>query len=808
MFAQLIDLLTNHDCVLFSGFYLILILNSISFFSFSTTLVILIAGLVFYASKLIIWISNLTSKQPIVPYDWLDELAHHKVITLVNEKLDLSNITHCGQEISLENETFRISENICKDYIVPWCTTISPDSAFPADAERAIFELIHTILRKLSSTDVIEFSKDILDWFELICSPSNRDKINLNDEEMNIFLETCTEKVLKSCSASTLSLTEIKDKLYGNEFNDPLILMIKELLAKAAIIPIVDLISDPEFLTSCVARLFGIKIRDDALYELDGIQDFLQNNPDPFPNLLLKNLPDGTVRSISVDGNITNISELSQINSEANDKKFKLHKRSLSQPDLMANNQQRLMDSLSCETGIDLDSLPNPSSRVFRNIRINKWELVKNSREMYIVYIISVDALFEEVHPEKMFPPSPVENLTSATEEEETREECVASSLIWKNLTIKHRFREFVDLQTKLENNARLRGTLRGMHKTVIKPSTLKVTMANIMSFNPLRSNVSNRSVVEHRRRCLEKYLNELSKFERISRSREFRDFLGYREERSSFLRSPSQSILVPLGIDRVYRNVRDAITFLKPSNPTEGTFAPGPSLVISDSPLTCLKLTKLSHTKQSKILKTISEPRFISNLIQSNESNRKEIASGETSPEICFFHLSKRSQGSDRFDGSPVDSQRKHKQSVKIPLIDSLINIIQSIIPVTSTSWVSLSLLTTKIYLGATLERIIGSLISRICCTETFVYLLHTLHESIWEDEDNEDWIRYEVQSTSHLIYKLVKMLHCKPLINHLPLQFVEKSVQSVFNTFQSKDHNKMFIILVLSSLLKRSQI
>ncbi|XP_015792719.1 uncharacterized protein LOC107369276 [Tetranychus urticae] len=802
MFVQLFNLLTVHYCFIFSVLFLLVIIISLLFCTFSTTLLILIAVLIYCGYKLSSWISSLNEKDPVAPYDWFDELAHRKAIGLINNALDLSNVEHCGQEISLENETFKISENLCADYIVPWCTTISPESSFPADAERAIFELIHAILRRLTVIDTIELFKDVLIWFQLMCLPETRDKLILSNEEMNVFLQVSSEKVLKSCSPTFSALIDGRDKSEGS--NDPLVSMIYNLTSSAAIIPIFDLISDPEFLNQCIARLFSIKFRDDAPVKPEEIQNYLQNSPEP---LLMppKYLIDGTARSISVDAKLLKENNLDSP-TELLGNRFKIHKRSLSQPgsieqpeiteivDMQLQSSQRPMDSLPCETGIDLDSLPNPSSRVFRNIRIDKWELVKKSRELYVVYIIDVDALYEEVHPEKIY---------KSTSEEDTREECIVSSLIWKKLTIKHRFREFVDLQVKLENHTRLRGTLRAMNKTVIKPSTLKLYL---MSLNPLRSSVSNKGVIEHRRKCLEKYLNELSKFERISRSREFRDFLGYKEERSSFLRSPSQSILVPLGIDKVYRNVRDAITFLKPTNPTEGTFAPGPTLVISDSPLTCLKLTKISHNKPSKILKLINEPRFIQSLIQSIDTKKEISNSNNSVPDFSFLNLGKRSQG-DGCDDSPEHSQCKQR-SVKIPLVESLINIIQTIIPLSTTSWFTLILLTIKVYLGSTLERLLGALIMRICCTETFAYLLHTFHESIWEDDDKDELVKHELPSASHLVDQLVNMLRNKPLLNYVPITHLEQSVQSMFNTFQSKDHNKMFILLVLSSLLKRSQI
>ena len=136
-------------------------------------------------------------------------------------------------------------------------------------------------------------------------------------------------------------------------------------------------------------------------------------------------------------------------------------------------------------------------NRLFTNIRIRASEEMRTRAERYTVYIVKYETLHEVM----------VENGNKYT-----------VNFVRKESIVKRRFREFVNLQNRLEDNPTLRRFLR----RIKKPSKLRVTTNTIFG-----GPKSDRETIAHRMIFLEHFLIDLCNREPIANSREMRQFLG-----------------------------------------------------------------------------------------------------------------------------------------------------------------------------------------------------------------------------------------------------------------------------------------
>ena len=158
------------------------------------------------------------------------------------------------------------------------------------------------------------------------------------------------------------------------------------------------------------------------------------------------------------------------------------------------------------------------------------------------MYCIEYDGLFEEVNHLSESP-----------------------YLVTKKVNVKRRFREFVTLQIRLQENRILRKYIQH----VKKPSTIKITSHHF--FRLSYSKKLDDKTIEFRRRFLEEYLNQLCSIRMIAQSHELHHFLAYgTDARIAFVKTKSQTLL-PLKLDKyITYGFKGALKLLKTALPVD----------------------------------------------------------------------------------------------------------------------------------------------------------------------------------------------------------------------------------------------
>ena len=283
-------------------------------------------------------------------------------------------------------------------------------------------------------------------------------------------------------------------------------------------------------------------------------------------------------------------------------------------------------------------------------------------------------------------------------------------SLVRKKIEVKRRFREFVNLQYRLEDNPKLKQYIINLKR----PSNLRLFIPS-MPFAKIKQHNLDKNIIEFRRKFLENFLSVLCNIGPICESIELQDFLGYRNNSSVAVLNSANPLLRPLRFDKMFvRLIRDALTFIKtalpPDSPQEGIYAPGPSLIISDSPEVSLKLMKTTYDCPSKynqllLMVTVQESKlFKSNQDTKSESNSPVSLNSQT---VCGYEQPLVNDSSDNESASRQATTRESSQNSPddIPLTSQVLNILWIHVFNQVTIWYYI-LLFVKRFLGQTVEK------------------------------------------------------------------------------------------------------
>lgn len=265
--------------------------------------------------------------------------------------------------------------------------------------------------------------------------------------------------------------------------------------------------------------------------------------------------------------------------------------------------------TLDLEEGFDIASaninFENPIcgslKRPLDNIEIFATEEVKTQNSCYVLYCIRYDGLcyrhpsaggfsFIPDHPD--VPVIDKRQTHSVRRRNETNirstnmtnpgDQSVANRKSFRRcMIIKRRFREFVLLQLRLEENPKIRPYI----KNIPKPTKLKAATQNIFSLPGINSIKLDQSTIKLRQRFLERFLNALNSSPFIANSYEFKEFFSYNLNPN--VSSKSKSTILQVNLNKVFvDSVRSAFSIIRSTLP--GKFK------IIDLRFICIIISKL----------------------------------------------------------------------------------------------------------------------------------------------------------------------------------------------------------------------
>lgn len=337
--------------------------------------------------------------------------------------------------------------------------------------------------------------------------------------------------------------------------------LIIAMLTKAVVMPIVDSISDPKFL---LASIIWICKKEEAdRLKREKLQSRSAHRGDRGQSVK----DDTIVKRYHDIGKQTNGTSIIVTN-------------------------PRGVRSLDLEEGYDIASANinfiNPIcgslKRPIENIEIFSTEEVKSNNSCYVLYCIRYDGICYR-HPSaggyKFFPDSPEVPIidkrqthsvrrrnnggietTSHMVNEQQKEVPIRKSFR-RSMVVKRRFREFVLLQLRLEENPKTRVFMSKMPK----PTKLKAATQNIFSLPGINSIKLDQSTIRIRQRFLERFLNALNNSPFISNSYEFKEFFSYNVNPVGM--SKSKSTILQVNLNKVLVDgVKSAFTMIRSTLP------------------------------------------------------------------------------------------------------------------------------------------------------------------------------------------------------------------------------------------------
>ncbi|RWS22929.1 sorting nexin-19-like protein, partial [Leptotrombidium deliense] len=482
---------------------------------------------------------------------------------------------------------------------------------------------------------------------------------------------------------------------------DPIYVTIRELIVNGALIPLISLVTNPVWLNEAFVKLLTNRSTNKN-----------ENSNVEKEQIVADN-------QISVENELKNVCN------------------SPSSPERQQMNNNLLSRIPEGDEICDM--------KLFTNVAIPKTEEVTTSSEQYVVYCIEFSALFKELHSK--------EKVKSETEN-------ISSTLVRRRITVKRRFREFTTLQSRLESNQNFKDLLKG----VKEPSKLKRETQNLLdiAFGKFKLD---RKMVEYRRKSLEQYMIFLCSRETIAHSTELQQFLGYgSDSRYAYVKS-SQSILLPLRLDKVLtKSVKGAIKFIKvamPDEPQEGAFAPlNKDFVPRKATTRAVHLTYGESFKLEHSLDEIDNEKLF-NVVRDDIIEREDCLTGDSRNSL--FHpsaLGPRLQGDGCEETGHAESKLLNtcrQLREELPITNNLIDIVTFVLFSETTSNSHLSVMF-KLLFGPVFERCTQKLLNKHATKENVIHLIHCLHESIWDSEEPSDkQIEYSPQLVVDTVYSSV---------------------------------------------------
>lgn len=340
------------------------------------------------------------------------------------------------------------------------------------------------------------------------------------------------------------------------------------MLTKATFMPIIDTISSPRWLFAVIIWLCQKEERDQLMREESKNLNTIQQNDPKIKN-------SNNCNTIPPPGKPTPNNSIP-----------------LCIPATSIVITAPTLRSLDLEDGLNLANSINFQSpvsesliRPIDNIEIHATEEVKSNNSCYVLYCISFGGLCHR-HPSagsSFMVPEPVDlslidkrgsrytrtldshepryTSTSGTQTSNQNSDISYRKSFRRKMTIKRRFREFVILQLRLEENPKIRPYM----KNIPKPTKLKAATQNIFSLPGMTNIKLDQSTIKLRQNFLERFLLALNNCPFIANSYEFKEFFSYNINPNPSQISKSKSLILQVNLNKVFvGSVRGAFSMLE----------------------------------------------------------------------------------------------------------------------------------------------------------------------------------------------------------------------------------------------------
>lgn len=539
-----------------------------------------------------------------------------------NDKFaSLSSSEILGNE--LKEAIHHMVANISKSFIIDWYTSISPTNHdFVASCEGLIDEVLTKLaeicVKKLDKYKIGQLVISLL--HDHILNENTDEKIQSIEHQIeNYEYDICQNSVvrlfgllsnekLRRVVFTTLNATFLNDLTRRNnnfqqsgtsngashlrhvrsssysgpsqttnfsEIESParttsaLYTLVIAMLTKAAFMPIIDVISQPNWLYALIIWLCQKEERD-KVKRNESLRQQDENT-----SMKSKDDSQSTRRKLGVTD--TGAKDIGNMNPTS------------------SIIMTRTYRSIDLEEGINIASpsinFDNPIcdslKRPLDNIEIYATEEVKSSSSCYILYCIRYDGLCYR-HPSAGFNfiseqsdvPIIDKRQTHTTNRRLHGDEPRTGSYaidyshdmsgrksFRRSMTIKRRFREFVLLQLRLEENPKIRPYM----KNIPKPTKLKAATQNIFSLPGITNIKLDQSTIKLRQRFLERFLIALNSSPFIANSYEFKEFFSYNVNSAGVNMSRSKSTILQVNLNKVFvDSVRSAFSIIRSTLPGE----------------------------------------------------------------------------------------------------------------------------------------------------------------------------------------------------------------------------------------------
>lgn len=422
----------------------------------------------------------------------------------------------------------------------------------------------------------------------------------------DIILSSSARSSLSSLSSNTSTTTTDSAVALPIKTTSALYTLVIAMLTKAAFMPIIGDISEPKWLYAVIIWLCKKEEREKEKL-----------------NRSNQTREESSFRKVNLDDDrrfYTNTKEQGKKDLAGN----------LSSTSIVVTNasSQRTLD---LEEGFDIASaninFNNPIcgslKRPLDNIEIFATEEVKSHNSCYVLYCIRYDGLCYR-HPsagginfftdQSDVPIIDKRQTHSVRRKQDTNIRTSTMTLtpsdvpnrrsFRKCMTIKRRFREFVLLQLRLEENPKIRPYM----KNIPKPTKLKAATQNIFSLPGINNIKLDQSTIKLRQRFLERFLIALNSSPFIANSYEFKEFFSYNVNPAGT--SKSKSTILQVNLNKVFvDSVRSAFSIIRSTLPGDDYHSlnsnskSDPDAWLTELQQSTLKLhvqTRTSHSKMN----------------------------------------------------------------------------------------------------------------------------------------------------------------------------------------------------------------
>lgn len=501
--------------------------------------------------------------------------------------------TECDQlSQELRDAVKRFVENISKSFIVEWYTIVSQTNhdflvSIEALIEEMLLKLAQLCIERLDKYRTGQIMTNLI--HEHVLSDQVHERIfSIKNQILEHEYDICQDFVvrlyglLSNDQFRRIILTEritsdLSDahQSSANQTNETsaLYTLVIAMLTKSVFMPIVEAISEPQWLYAVIIWMCDkLELNDLTFQEQEKEQP--QNETNGSPNLCNLNSDQAKTFATAKTNNIKTPNMTTTNN-----------------PCIAINN--RTCRSLDLEEGVDIlapninfenpvcDSLKRP----LNNIEIYSTEEKQTSNSCYVLYCIKYDGLCHR-HPSAganiildsvdrpVIDKRGSNSKTFLNPDNSagpshciTNNEVVSSRKSFRRtMTIKRRFREFVILQLRLEENPKVRPYM----KNIPKPTKLKAATQNIFSLPGITNIKLDQSTIKLRQKFLERFLIALNNSPFIANSYEFKEFFSYNINSPTMNNlSKSKSLILQVNLNKVFvESVRSAFNVIRATLP------------------------------------------------------------------------------------------------------------------------------------------------------------------------------------------------------------------------------------------------